>query len=113
MTLLPQKAVEAATALLSLPTSLQRASLHGPGTHSAAAFTAFQSAESLMKQPNDTGLEPAIEKYKQAVDLDPRYAAAYAKLGAAYCRLAAVLHDPAALDLARRNCETSLELNPN
>jgi tetratricopeptide (TPR) repeat protein len=114
MTLLPQKAVEAATALLSLPSKLvaSRASVE-PGTHSEPAFTAFQSAESLIKQPNDTGLEPAIEKYKQAVDLDPRYAIAYSKLGAAYCRLAAVLHDPAALDLARRNCDTSLALNPN
>jgi serine/threonine protein kinase/tetratricopeptide (TPR) repeat protein len=114
ITLLPQKAVEAATALLSLPAkfAVGLASV-GAGTRSAAAFTAFQSAESLMKQPNDTGLEPAIEKYKQAVDLDPRYAAAYAKLGVAYCRLAAVLHDPAALDLARRNCDASLALNPN
>lgn len=114
VTLLPQKAVEAATALLSLPRK-QAASLAsvGPGTQSAAAFTAFQSAESLMKQANDTGLEPAIEEYKQALDLDPRYAAAYAKLGVAYCRLAAVLHDPAALDLARRNCVASLALNPD
>jgi len=114
VTLLPQKAVEAATTLLSLSRK-QAASLAsaGPGTQSASAFTAFQSAESLMKQPNDTGLEPAIEKYKQAVDLDPRYAVAYAKLGVAYCRLAAVLHDPAALDLARRNCAASLALNPN
>jgi tetratricopeptide (TPR) repeat protein len=114
VTLLPQRAVEAASDLLSLPRRLA-ASLGstGPGTESAAAFTAFQSAEGLMKQPNDTGLQPAIEKYKQAVDLDPRYATAFAKLGVAYCRLAAVLHDPAALDLARRNCDVSLALNPN
>jgi eukaryotic-like serine/threonine-protein kinase len=114
MTLLPQKAVEAATALLGLPTKLaaSRAPVE-PGTHSEFAFAAFQSAESLMKQPNDVGLLPAIEKYKQAVDLDPKYATAYAKLGAAYFRLAAVQHDPGALDLAQRNCETSLALNPN
>ena len=114
VTLLPQKAVEAATTMLSLPRRLAaNLSSTGPGTQSPAAFTAFQSAESLVKQPNDTGLEPAIEKYKQAVDLDPRYAVAYARLGAAYFRLAAVQHDPGALDLAQRNCETSLALNPN
>jgi tetratricopeptide (TPR) repeat protein/tRNA A-37 threonylcarbamoyl transferase component Bud32 len=114
MTLLPQKSVKAATALLGLPTKLaaSRAPVD-PGTHLEAAFAAFQSAESLMKQPNDGGLQPAIEKYRQAVDLDPRYATAYAKLGIAYCRLAAIQHDPGALDLARRNCETSLDLNPN
>jgi serine/threonine protein kinase/Tfp pilus assembly protein PilF len=114
VTLLPQKAVEAATALLNLPRKLA-ASLAsvGPGTQSAAAFTAFQSAENLAKEQNDSGLNGAIEKYKQAVDLDPRYAAAYAKLGTAYCRLASVTHDPAALALARRNSEASLALNPN
>lgn len=114
VTSLPQKAVEAAADLLNLPRRLAASIASvGPGTQSAAAFTAFQSAESLMKQPNDSGLEPAIGEYKQAVDLDPRYAAAYAKLGTAYCRLAAVQHNPAALDLARRNCEASLALNPN
>jgi len=114
MTQLPQKAVEAATALLGLPTKLSanRAPMES-ATHSESAFAAFQSAESLMKQPNDTGLQPAIEEYKQAVDLDPKYATAYAKLGVAYCRLAALQHDPGALDLARRNCETALNLNPN
>jgi eukaryotic-like serine/threonine-protein kinase len=114
MTLLPHKAVEAATALLSLTTKFAeiRAPVD-PGTHSESAFAAFQSAESLMKQPNDVGLLPAIEKYKQAVDIDPKYATAYAKLGAAYFRLATVKHDPGAIDLAQRNCETSLALNPN
>ena len=40
-----------------------------------------------MKQPNDTGLDAAIEKYKQAMDLDPRYAIAHAKLAQVYMPL--------------------------
>ena len=81
-----------------------------PGTHSAAAFTAFQTAESFMKQPNDTGLEAAIDKYSEAVDLDPQYALAYANLGIAYGRFYAMRHEPGALELARRNCRRALTL---
>ena len=40
-----------------------------------------------MKQPNDSGLDAAIEQYKQAMELDPRYAIAHAKLAQAYGRL--------------------------
>lgn len=112
ITSLPQRAVEAAAALLNLRRYLQDSDAPaGPGTQSSTAFAAYQSAEVLMKQPNDTGLEAAIEKYKQAADIDPRYAMAYAKLALAYCRLAAVRHDPSILDLARRNSQTSLDLN--
>ena len=56
-------------------------SRQAPGTKSVAAFTAFQSAETFMKQPNDAGLDAAIEEYKQAVELDPRYALAHANAG--------------------------------
>jgi serine/threonine protein kinase/Tfp pilus assembly protein PilF len=111
---LPQRAIEAAASLLDLSRRLAAGpAIAGPGTQSAAAFAAFQSAETSMKEPNDTGLEPAIEKYKQAVDLDPHYAVAFAKTAMAYCRLAAIRHDSSALDLARRNSQTSLALNPD
>ena len=84
-----------------------------PGTQSADAFTAFQSAETLRKQPNDTGLDAAIEKYKQAVELDPDYAVAHAKLAVAYGRLYGIRRDPAALELARGNSEHALSLDAN
>ena len=83
-----------------------------PETQSAAAFTAFQSAETLMKQPNDSGLDAAIEQYKQATDLDPRYAIAHARLALAYTRLYAIRRIPEALDLAYRNCQVALSLDP-
>ena len=78
----------------------------------AAAFTAFQSAETLRKQPNDSGLDAAIEQYKQATDLDPRYAIAHAKLALAYSRLYAIRRIPEALDLAYGNCQVALSLDP-
>jgi eukaryotic-like serine/threonine-protein kinase len=112
ITSLPQKAVEAAESLLDLGNYLDQDKQAEPETHSAAAFTAFQSAETLMKQPDDGGLDAAIEQYKQATELDPRYAIAHAKLAMAYARLHAARRAPEALDLAYGNCQVALSLKP-
>ncbi|MGA7523885.1 MAG: tetratricopeptide repeat protein [Acidobacteriaceae bacterium] len=111
-TALPAKAVMAAASLLNVRRYLNDSERTQPGTNSTAAFTAFQQAEALMKQPNDAGLDAAIEKYKQAVDIDPQYAIAHAELGIAYGHLYGIRRDSAALDLARRNCEHALALDP-
>jgi eukaryotic-like serine/threonine-protein kinase len=108
---LPGKAVKAAASLLDLSSYLRDGEQADPGTQSVEAFTAFQSAETLMKQQNETGLEAAIEKYKQAVNLDQRYALAHAKLAQAYVRLSFARGNPAALDLARFNSQHALTLD--
>jgi eukaryotic-like serine/threonine-protein kinase len=113
ITSLPGKAVRAAASLLNLDSYLPSDERTDPGTQSAAAFTTFQSGETLMKQPNDTGLDEAIEKYKQAIELDPRYALAHAKLAQAYGRFYVIRRNPAALDLARGNYQVALTLDPN
>jgi tetratricopeptide (TPR) repeat protein len=113
MTALPNKAAQAAASLLNVSRYLKDKEPVRPGTQSVAAFNAFQTAESLMKQQNDSGLDGAIEKYREAVDIDPKYAIAYANLGIAYGRLYAIRHDAGALDLARANCRRALTLNPN
>ena len=64
-----------------------------------------------MKQDNDVGLQPAIVKYREAIDLDPRYAIAYAKLAQAYGRMYAISRDTGALHLARANCDHALALD--
>ena len=112
ITALPSKAVQAAASLLDLSPSMQKGERAQPGTQSTAAFIAFQSAESSVKEPSYTGLDAAIERYKQAVELDPHYAIAHAKLSQAYARLYMLRRDPAALDLARANCAVALTLDP-
>ena len=112
ITSLPEKAVLAAASLLDLDSYLDHDERAEPQTHSTAAFTAFQSAETLMKQPNDSGLDAAIEQYKQATDLDPRYAIAHAKLALAYIRVHAIRRVPEALDLAYGNSRLALSLRP-
>ena len=111
VTSLPGKAVQAAASLLNLASYLKRDEAELP-TQSIAAFTAFQSAESLRAQPNDSGLDAAIEQYKQAVEEDPRYAMAHAKLAIAYTRLYSIRRTPEALDLAYGNCQAALSLQP-
>jgi len=113
ITSLPAKAVQAAASLLDLVPYLQKEGRTEPGTQSAAAFTAFQLAESLMKEPDYKRIDAAIDNYKQAVELDPRYAIAYASLARAYGLLYMFKLSPAALDLGRANCEVALRLAPD
>ena len=80
ITSLPQKAVRAASSLLDLENYAHRDKQAEPETHSAAAFTAYQTAESRMNQPGDSVLDAAIDQYKQATELDSHYALAHAKL---------------------------------
>ncbi|MGA9717231.1 MAG: serine/threonine-protein kinase [Acidobacteriaceae bacterium] len=110
---LGQKAVRAAAELLDIRHYEPNDKRISAGTSSPEAYVAFQAAEALRQQPNDTGLEPAIDKYKEAIDLDRHYALAMAKLAVAYCRLADVKHDPAAIALAQANAETALAMDPN
>jgi eukaryotic-like serine/threonine-protein kinase len=110
---LPEKAVRAAAQLLDLNGFERNKNAATSVTQSSQAFAAFQAAEADMKQENDTGLSAAIDKYKEAIELDPRYATAYAQLAWAYLHLYTLKGDPAALSLGRSNCETALSLNPN
>ena len=110
---LPARAVQAAARLLDVNHYVRSNVQATPDTQSAEAYAAFQAAESYMKQENDAELDTAISKYKTAVELDPHYATAFAKLALAYYRYYAVHGDSAALLLSRANCDTALALNPN
>jgi serine/threonine protein kinase/Tfp pilus assembly protein PilF len=109
---LVQKAVRAAAELLDIRHYEPSDKRSAPGTSNPEAYAAFQEAEAQRKEANDAGLERAIENYKQAIDLDPHYSLAIANLAVAYCRLAFLKHDPAAVALARANGETALALDP-
>lgn len=108
-----RRAVVAAADLLDV--RLRRSSTEQPSfaTSSEQAYKSFQTAEDLMKQPNDAGLDKAMDNYRAALEADPKYAIAYARLAKAFCRYFSLHGDPAALELARRNAEKGLKLNPN
>jgi len=106
------QAVQSAASLLNISWDEQSADRVTPSTSSAIALQAFLDAEELRKKANDDGLQAAIESYKKAIDADPRYAAAYAKLAWAYIRLNAITPDSGVLELSRANAEKALQLNP-
>ena len=110
---LAQKVVRAAAELLDIRHYEPSDKRVAAGTSNPEAYAAFQSAEALRKQSNDTGLEPSIEKYREAIELDGHYALATARLALAYCHLADVKHDPAAIALARANAERALTMDVN
>jgi tetratricopeptide (TPR) repeat protein len=114
MAMLPAKAVRVAAEILEVSRFVDDNGRLQPGTQSAAAYQAFQAAEVFRKQPNDTGLDSAIEQYKIAVERDEHYAAAHARLAMAYCRQYWLRrNEPAALDLAQANANTALDLDKN
>jgi eukaryotic-like serine/threonine-protein kinase len=110
---LPGHAVQATASLLDVNRYLPSQEPSDQGTQSTPAFLAFQSAETLMSDPNDAHLDAAIEKYKEAVDLDPRFAMGFVKLAEAYCVLEWIRREPGALEMARWNCERALTLDPS
>jgi Tfp pilus assembly protein PilF len=113
LTLMAEKAVRAAAELLGVSRYVEDNGRLRPSTQSAEAYQAFQAAEASRRQPNDAGLDKAIEQYKAAVEQDDRYALAHARLAMAYCRQYALRREPAALDLVEANAKTSLGLDRN
>jgi serine/threonine protein kinase/tetratricopeptide (TPR) repeat protein len=109
ITTLPARAVRAAAEALNLVRYLRGEASEEGKTQSPEAFTAFQIAETLIRQGS---VDAAIAQYKQATELDARYALAYAKLAQAYARTYSTHRSQAALDLAQANSETALALAP-
>lgn len=108
-----EKAIKIAAELLNI-TSYKPQTQHSiAGTSDSAAYADFQSAESSMKEENDKGLNNAIEKYRQAIDKDPSYAIAQARLSWAYLRLYGLRGDAAALALASANSQSAIRLDPS
>ena len=111
---LPEMAASAAGRILDIPAARARAQ-DGDGLASVpvGAYQHYATAEELMSQPNDAGLEQATEHYLRAVEIDPRFALAYARLSTAYIRKYHQSKDPALLNLAARNAELALKYNPD
>ena len=111
VTALPALAVRAAAALLNVTQFVRPGGRLQPGTAVPEAYRLFQDAESLMRKPNDEGLDAAIEQYKSALEQDNSFALAHVHLALAYCRFYGIHRQPAALELAQANAVTALNLD--
>jgi serine/threonine protein kinase/Flp pilus assembly protein TadD len=110
---LGERAVRVAAGLLDVGLYSLDVKRMQAGTENPAALGAFQAGAELLKQPNDAGLNEAIEKFKEAVTLDIHFAAAYAQLAQAYLRWYYVHGDAGILTLVKGNCEAALRNNPD
>jgi tetratricopeptide (TPR) repeat protein/tRNA A-37 threonylcarbamoyl transferase component Bud32 len=111
---LSERASTAAGELLSVP--LNQAPLRDQdelARLSPAAFQLFQEGVDLNGQPNDTGLDQAIEKYQKALEAEPHFALGYANLAIAYCRKFTHTQDRALLNVAQKNAELAVRYNAN
>jgi serine/threonine protein kinase/Tfp pilus assembly protein PilF len=110
---LPQKAVRAAAELLDIIGFQPDDQRSKVGTDNPDALKAFQAAEALRAQQNDTGLDASIDKYKQAIDIDPSFAVAQAKLAWVYLRSYGLHRDALALSQAGLYCNSAIKFDPN
>jgi len=78
----------------------------------AAAYQLFGEAEELRSQPNDTGLDAAIEKYQKLLDAEPGFALGYADLSLAYTRKYQIGKNLAFLPVAKNNAARAVQYNP-
>jgi Tfp pilus assembly protein PilF len=74
--------------------------------------TPYQTAQSaLEKLDQEQSLQRSIDYFNRAIELDPRYADAYAKLGEAYLLLYRLTNRPEHIALATQNASKARELD--
>ena len=111
---LAQTASERAASLLQLPgRDVQLSDPEELKSVPANVYQAYSEAEQLVSEPNHAGLEQAIGKYQQALDLDRHFALGYARLSLAYLKQFYVTREPANLDLAGSNATSALYYDPH
>jgi tetratricopeptide (TPR) repeat protein/tRNA A-37 threonylcarbamoyl transferase component Bud32 len=109
---LSERASTAAAGLLGVP--LDQAPLRDQdelSELSPAAYQIFQEGVDLNNQPNDAGLDQAIEKYQKTLEAAPHFALGYASLAIAYCRKFTHTQDRALLEVARKNADLAVRYN--
>jgi tetratricopeptide (TPR) repeat protein len=84
-------------------------------TGNLSAFDLYQRARYLLKQRNQSVLARAIGHLEAAVQIDPKFSAAWAELALAYFRRRQLVFDPAERDPApaQRAAERAIEIDPD
>jgi eukaryotic-like serine/threonine-protein kinase len=96
---------------VELPSGTREARVLG-GTTDAEAFSEYQRGREAANLRTLAGWETAIGHFQRALDLDNRYALAYASLGEALAAKYALSKDVYALELARRQVDRAVEIAP-
>ncbi len=109
---LPVSAFQKAAVLLDIPHRELRPEVTGGDTTNADAYAAYERARGLLRGYGLPSVNQAVEELQKAVELDRRFARAWALLGEAYATRFQLTTDAAALDLAERTNKKALELAP-
>jgi serine/threonine-protein kinase len=76
-------------------------------------YRLYETAAAALRAQNRQDVDKAIALLSQALDQDPNYALAYAKLGQAYAARWNYTRQPELIDLANRSVERAVVLNGN
>ena len=91
-----------------------RPELAPPATSNPEAYDLYESGRMLFEKRTEADLWAAVELFKQAVDLDPRFARAYAGVAHCYCVLttSGAVPQQKAVEWLRAFATKALELDP-
>ena len=111
---LSEMAAEAAALLLDVKLSAVPRREQDELAHLASEqYRLFQEGVDLVSQPNDSGLDQAIEKFQKTLDAVPHFSLGYATLALAYCRKYMQNQDAALANLATKNAALAMQYNPD
>jgi eukaryotic-like serine/threonine-protein kinase len=80
-------------------------------TGTSGAYDLYLQARGHLERRGQGDIDQAIQMFQQAIQLDPKYALAYAGLGEAYWRKYRETSDTQWVEPARKNCQLALALN--
>jgi serine/threonine protein kinase/Flp pilus assembly protein TadD/TolB-like protein len=89
----------------------ERQALAAGQTGTSSAYDFYLQARGHLQRRGRGDIDQAIEMFHRAVEMDSKYALAYAGLGEAYWRKYRETRDTQWVDPARKNCQLALALN--
>ena len=89
----------------------ERQALAAGRTGTSGAYDLYLQARGHLQRRGQGDIDKAIQMFQQAIQLDSKYALAYAGLGEAYWRKYRESSDTQWVEPARKNCQLALALN--
>ena len=92
----------------------ERSRVRRDRTTDLEAFNAFNRGKQLFYRSSFESLQGAVEQFKRAIEIDPAYAQAHARLAGTYGMMAntGLLKATEAIELGRKHIDRAIELDP-
>lgn len=92
----------------------ERSRIRRERTTDLEAFNAFNRGKQLFYRSSFEALQEAVNEFRRAIEIDPDYAQAHARLAGTYSQMAntGLLSAAEALELGRKHIDRALELDP-